>query len=141
MQFKNRLKEEAPTLPEKRLSDAARRCLLAHPWPGNVRELAHEIERAVVFEEGEELHFAHLAGSAGTDSPAPDQPAWLKPEFRFPPQGFVLDEAINKLMHLALAQTDGNISAAGRLLGVPHDFIRYRLGRKKRKVDSDQSEA
>lgn len=126
-------------LPEKRLSNEARRCLRAHPWPGNVRELAHEIERAVVFEESEELHFAHLSGSVATDSQSPDQPAWLQPDFRFPPEGFVLDEAINKLMHLALAQTDGNISAAGRLLGVPHDFIRYRLGRKKRKGGSTQS--
>jgi len=52
-----------------------------------------------------------------------------------PLQGFVLDEAINRFIHLAMEQTGGNISAAARLLGVPHDFIRYRLGRKKRKAD------
>jgi DNA-binding NtrC family response regulator len=120
-------------LPRKRISAEGRRCLLACPWPGNVRELAHEIERAVVFEEGAELHFAHLAGSAATETAGTADAGWLNPDFRFPPEGFILDEAINRLMHLALKQTSGNISAAARLLGVPHDFIRYRLGRKKRK--------
>ena len=60
---------------------------------------------------------------------------WLNPVFRFPSEGFILDEAINKLIQVAMEQSGGNISAAGRLLGVPHDFIRYRLGRKKRKKD------
>lgn len=46
-----------------------------------------------------------------------------------------MDEAINRLMQLALAQTDGNVSAAARLLGVPRDFVRYRLGLKARKPE------
>ena len=121
-------------LPVKKISEAGRRRLLSCEWPGNVRELAHELERAVVFEEGEELHFARLAGGAAeAEGAAADEAAWLNPAFRYPPTGFVLDEAINRLMHLALAQTEGNISAAARLMGVPHDFIRYRLGRKKKK--------
>ena len=122
-------------LPLKRISEAGRRRLLTCPWPGNVRELAHELERAIVFEEGAELHFGHLAGSATENGPSEAGGAgWLNSAFRLPPEGFVLDEAINRLIHLALEQTDGNFSAAGRLLGVPHDFIRYRLGRKKRKT-------
>ena len=119
-------------LPLKKISAEGRQRLLANPWPGNVRELAHELERAVVFEESGDLHFAHLAGVGAAENPAGD-PAWLNPQFRLPPQGFVLDDAINRLIKLAMEQTDGNISAAARLLGVPHDFIRYRLGRKKRK--------
>ena len=110
--------------------------MLGYGWPGNVRELAHELERAIVFEPGTELEFARLTGEpvAGLDT-ATDQPAWLNPAFRFPPEGIMLDEAINHLIRLAMEQCDGNISAAARLLGVPHDFIRYRLGRKKRKAD------
>jgi len=59
----------APHLPEasaalKKISAEGRQRLLASPWPGNVRELAHELERAVVFEETGELHFAHLAESS-----------------------------------------------------------------------------
>jgi DNA-binding NtrC family response regulator len=119
-------------LPQKRISAEGRLRLLAWRWPGNVRELAHELERAIVFEDGLDLHFTHLAGAAAAPG-LPEERGWLNAGFRFPPEGFVLDEAINKLMHLALDQTDGNISAAARLLGVPHDFIRYRLGRKKKK--------
>jgi DNA-binding NtrC family response regulator len=119
----------------KRISGEGRRRLLACAWPGNVRELAHELERAIVFEEGAELHFAHLAGVASETGVTNDS-GWLNPTYRFPlPGGFQLDQAINQLVELAMAQANGNISAAGRLLGVPHDFIRYRLGRKKKKTD------
>jgi hypothetical protein len=76
-----------------------------------------------------------LAGVASETGVTNDS-GWLNPTYRFPlPGGFQLDQAINQLVELAMAQANGNISAAGRLLGVPHDFIRYRLGRKKKKTD------
>jgi DNA-binding NtrC family response regulator len=124
------------SLPLRRLSNAGRLRLLSHDWPGNVRELAHEIERALIFEDGEELNFAQLPGSAGENltDPAPsEQSAWLCPGYQFPDHGFVLEEAINRFIQLALNQADGNVSAAARLLGVPRDFVRYRLGLKNRK--------
>ena len=124
------------SLPQKRFTTAGRVRLLAYHWPGNVRELAHELERALVFEETDELSFAHLPGSLLT-TPQSTEPAWLKPGFRFPETGFVLEEAINQLMALALAQADGNVSAAARLLGVPRDYVRYRLGTKTRKSDGN----
>jgi transcriptional regulator with GAF, ATPase, and Fis domain len=119
-------------LPQKSISEDGRQRLMAGEWPGNVRELAHELERAVVFEEGTSLQFAHLGGAP---TAAADDSGWLNPEFRFPPNGFSLDSAINRLIQVAMEQSDGNISAAARLLGVPHDFIRYRLGRKKKKTE------
>ena len=39
--------------------------LLAQPWRGNVRELAHEIERAVIFNDGSAFDFASLGGPGG----------------------------------------------------------------------------
>ena len=50
---------------------------------------------------------------------------------------FSLEDAINRFVTLALRQTNNNVSAAARLLGVTRDFIRYRLqgGRKDRPVD------
>ena len=45
----------------KRISAEGRRRLLSYSWPGNVRELAHELERAIVFEPGVDLSFAHLS--------------------------------------------------------------------------------
>ena len=124
-------------LEPKRISAEGRRRLLSYSWPGNVRELAHELERAIVFEPGAELSFPHLPCDTTGGPAAAPQSDWLNAAFRFPVEGIQLQDVINRLMHLALEQTKGNISAAARLLGVPHDFIRYRLGRKKRKANVD----
>src|SRR5450759_3280911 len=85
----------------------------SYPWPGNVRELAHELERAIVFEEGEQLQFGHLSG---TGQVAPAGAAWSSSEwfnevFVFPPKGFSLEEAINRIIQHALRQTGNNVSA------------------------------
>jgi DNA-binding NtrC family response regulator len=99
--------------------------LRAHRWPGNVRELAHEIERSLVFDE-DQLTFSTLAGAANASSDAAGK-NWVSPEFRIPDTGFALEQAIDALIRRALAQTDGNVSAAARLLGVTRDYIRYRI--------------
>jgi DNA-binding NtrC family response regulator len=108
-----------PTIPEE-----GRTRLRSHPWPGNVRELAHEVERAVVFGEDRGLHFAHLGGSADGGDAAT---SWMRAGFVFPESGFSLEAAIDHLVGQAVKQTDGNVSAAARLLGVSRDVVRYRL--------------
>jgi DNA-binding NtrC family response regulator len=119
----------------KPISVAGRRRLLAYAWPGNVRELAHELERALVFEESDELNFDQLmaaGGSGSTGSPGVGPEEWFNPAFRFREGGgFSLEDAILRLIHHALAQTGGNVSAAARLLGVSRDYLRYRLGNPK----------
>ncbi len=121
-------------LPAKSVSDLGKRRLLGYGWPGNVRELAHEVERALVFEDGDQLGFDQLLGSA---TPLPDVPAdtmtvptddWFNSSFEFPESGFSLEDAILRLIRHALAQTNGNVSAAARRLGVSRDYLRYRLG-------------
>jgi DNA-binding NtrC family response regulator len=119
-------------LPRRTISPDGRRRLLSHPWPGNVRELSHELERAIVFQEGERLDFAHLSGPGDAGSAETAGPGeWLNPLFRFPEEGFSLEDGINRLIALALKQSDGNVSAAARLLGVSRDYVRYRLGARK----------
>jgi DNA-binding NtrC family response regulator len=95
-------------------------------WPGNVRELAHELERALIFGNGEPLDFAHL-GAAGLLPAAP----WRNPAWRLPENGFALDGVIEALVTEALRETENNVSAAARRLGVTREFIRYRLGNDK----------
>lgn len=114
-------------LPRRTITADGRRRLGGYAWPGNVRELSHELERAVVFEDGDQLDFAHLGGVARTGV-APVQPGdWLNPEFSFPAEGFSLEDSINRLIQLALKQSGNNVSAAARLLGVSRDYVRYRL--------------
>ncbi len=113
-------------------ADAVKR-LRTHAWPGNVRELAHVLERAFIFEGGDQLKLDQmLPGSPpASGSTAPDPKEWLNPRFVFPESGFSLEDAINRFIRKALQQTDGNVSAAARLLGVSRDYIRYRLEGKK----------
>lgn len=119
------------------ISPAGRQRLLAHHWPGNVRELAHELERALVFEGGGQLHFEHLRAPVALAGGAAPQQAqacadWFNDAFAFPGQGFKLEEAIQRLIAHALKQAGNNVSAAARLLGVSRDYIRYRqAGGKK----------
>jgi DNA-binding NtrC family response regulator len=117
-------------LRDKRLSPGGRQRLLAYQWPGNVRELSHELERAIVFESGTELNLEQLQTPIDPDKTTAHT-EWLNPNFRFPPEGFALDDAMAALIGRALKQTDNNVSAAARLLGVSRDFLRYRLGGSK----------
>ena len=100
--------------------------LLGHAWPGNVRELSHELERTIVFEEGDEWTFAALPGPAGTVENETAASGALNPNFDFPQEGFSLDATIHELIQRAIDQAGGNVSAAARLLGVSRDYIRYR---------------
>jgi DNA-binding NtrC family response regulator len=121
-------------LPGKSIHPEGKRKLLSYPWPGNVRELSHELERALVFEDSEELRFEHLYSSVPALQGTPNtiKPDWFNETFVFPGEGeFSLEEAINRVIQHALKQTHGNVSAAARLLGVSRDYVRYRLSGQK----------
>jgi DNA-binding NtrC family response regulator len=108
------------------ISPAGEARLQAQAWRGNARELAHEIERAVIFAHGAQLDFAHLG-----DPPATPPAGWRNPQWRLPEQGFSIDGVVADLVDEALRETDHNISAAARRLGVTREFLRYRLGGAK----------
>ncbi len=118
-------------LPERTITAAGGQRLRAYGWPGNVRELAHELERAIVFEEGATLSFPHLGRAGAGGGPTRSPSDCLNPDFTFPPEGFSLDQTINQLIDRALKQAEGNVSAAARLLGVTRDYLRYRLAQRE----------
>jgi DNA-binding NtrC family response regulator len=126
-------------VPVKRLTAAGRQRILAYAWPGNVRELAHELERAIVFESGPELNLEQLQTPIDPNKTVPHT-EWLNPNFCFPPEGFVLEDAVAVLIGRALRQTGNNVSAAARLLGVSRDFLRYRLGASKSASESSDGQ-
>ncbi len=106
-----------------------------YPWPGNVRELAHELERSIVLGDSDELELSRLENGVETSPNTEDKAApttgWMKDGWTLPESGFSLDDTIDRLIALALAQTKGNVSSAARLLGVKRDYIRYRLSGKR----------
>src|SRR5207253_1830320 len=60
--------------------------LLGYRWPGNVRELAHEIERALVFDD-DQLTFSSLARGGREDADS-GSATWVSPQFKIPETGF-----------------------------------------------------
>jgi DNA-binding NtrC family response regulator len=89
--------------------------LLAHDYPGNVRELRNLVERAVVCAKGTVLQASDftLPVAAGV-SDLTNQPASL--------------ESVEK-RHIAaiLAQTNGNISAAARILDIDRVTLYHKI--------------
>jgi DNA-binding NtrC family response regulator len=114
--------------PDARLSDEGIARLKAYDWPGNVRELKHELERQLVLHEDGQLHLNTLPEGTGMRG-AESSSDWLNLAWRFPDEGFSIEEAEMRLIRLAMQQAASNVSAAARLLGVNRDFIRYRLGK------------
>ena len=124
------------------ISERGKKRLTQYDWPGNVRELAHELERAIVFGDfsgGGEIHFEHITGPEQSSTELVDSGKimetelsndWFNENWVFPEEGFSLEDAINRIIFKALAQMKNNVSAAARLLGVPRDYVRYRLKNK-----------
>ncbi len=123
-------------LPPRRITPTGEQNLQAYRWPGNVRELAHELERAIIFEDSAELDFPHLGSAAESASEQSNKPDdWLQPDYSFPPEGFSLEAAIDRLIQHAMDQAEGNVSGAARLLGVSRDYVRYHLAERKKEED------
>jgi DNA-binding NtrC family response regulator len=92
-----------------------------------------ELERAVVFENGETLDFRHLEGTGGpVGAVGVEGEDWFNERFVIPSEGFSIEDAMMRFIRHALNQTGDNMSAAARLLGVPRDYLRYRLERRER---------
>mgnify|MGYP001173747827 FL=1 len=98
--------------------------LLEYSWPGNTRELLHELERAIVMNESKHPLQFNFKRDSTRELNNHD---WLNPFFHFPEEGFDLEIEILRLIEMAILQSRGNISEAARVLGVPRDYIRYRL--------------
>jgi DNA-binding NtrC family response regulator len=121
---------ERHRMPQRSLSEATRRALLAHDWPGNVRELRNTMERAVVLAEGDVIDArdlpASIAGSSAALRPADAVLAELPyAEAR----QRVLDAFDRSFLAAALERYDGNVSATARALGLHRQSLQKLLRR------------
>jgi len=91
--------------------------LQAQPWPGNVRQLENALHRACILGRGEALvpEDLDLAGAAPEAAP-------LTGDLRA-----VLARVERELIERALREHGGNLTAAGRALGVERNLLRYKL--------------
>ena len=81
----------------------------------------------VMNEKGQDLELAISGFMRLEGAKAQDAGDWFNPNFRFPDEGFDLEKEILRMIEAAIEQADGNVSQAARLLGVPRDYVRYRL--------------
>ena len=104
-----------------------------YSWPGNVRELENCMERAVLTATGDCVHGHNLppslqavqasGGASASDSDATTLEVLLANYERE-----ILQDAIRK--------NDGNLSAAGRSLGLSPRMMNYRMNRLGVKKES-----
>ncbi|WP_457353362.1 sigma-54-dependent transcriptional regulator [Roseateles sp. P5_D6] len=87
--------------------------LCAYRWPGNVRELRQACERATLLARGPVLAWDDFGLNAAPLAPAE--------------QGLDLAQREREAVQAALAQADGNISQAAKLLGVSRAALYRRL--------------
>jgi two-component system NtrC family response regulator len=90
----------------KGLSDDALTALSIHGWPGNVRELENRMKRAVVMTENK------LISAADLELSAPDEDLSIY-DLRM-----ARARAEREVVQRALARSNGQLSAASRLLGI-----------------------
>jgi DNA-binding NtrC family response regulator len=97
------------------ISKEAQKKLVAYDWPGNVRELANVIERAVVLGSGPTVTLEDLPGriAAGEPTVAPDNFSYREG----------VNAARRQLILKALSKTEGNRSAAAKVLGLEAKYL------------------
>ncbi|MBT0962100.1 sigma-54-dependent transcriptional regulator [Denitromonas iodatirespirans] len=121
-----RLAEEA-RMPLPRLSSKAVDALCSYGFPGNVRELENILERALALSGGEIIHVDDLALEPLVGQ-EPTATSGQGEALRTGLQEY-LDGAERQAILEALAETEGNRTAAARLLKVTFRSLRYRMER------------
>lgn len=122
-------------MPRRRISDAARKTILAYAWPGNVRELRNQLERVVLLENDDVIRAEHF------DKPAAASGVQLTHksgtlQVTLPAEGISLEELDRVVIETALARHDGNVSRTARYLGVSRQKLIYRM--KKHELRSNK---
>jgi DNA-binding NtrC family response regulator len=97
--------------------------LAAYPWPGNVRELRNVLERALIL-HGARPRPSELVAAPVRSSPTP--PPRVVPVAN-DDEDLDLGRAERRLIARALARTEGNLTAAARLLGLSLSTLKRRL--------------
>ncbi|MFT4621858.1 MAG: two-component system response regulator AtoC [Myxococcota bacterium] len=109
------------------ISGEAMVLLQGYAWPGNVRELRNVLERIIILGADDvlgpkdlppEIRYARTSGSGAGVRGCP---------FVLPDDGVNLEDVEKGLLVQALERTNGNQSAAARMLGISRYALRYRM--------------
>jgi transcriptional regulator with GAF, ATPase, and Fis domain len=126
----------------KRLSTRAVDGLVQRDFPGNVRELRQTVRRAYATCDGDVIRpehlcdpFGDLSADASQEGPdcSDDEPVST---LRSTTRRFALAPAIRRWLVRAIAEADGNLSEAARLLEIPRSTLQHHLVKYQINVDA-----
>ena len=106
-------------LPERTLSRAAEKSILAHPWPGNVRELENVVQKAVILGESDRIRPNELGLDGGED----DLPSTAAELASGTSLYAIRDLAEAQAIRDTLAKAQGNVSLTARILEVDRKVL------------------
>ncbi len=125
--YNGRLKKEL-----RGITAEAADLLTRHSWPGNIRELENVIERAVLFSDGADLRAADLPPDVrekdvaevarSSASASPSTTDGLKEQVKA-----AMSKLEKQLIERALAQTEGNVTHAARLLKISRKGLQLKM--------------
>jgi len=110
-------KYETTDQPKTKFSPAAIQHLCAHDWPGNVRELEEKVRQAISAHSGSIVDVADL----NLITELPDDRQWAADLTSY------LDDRERQAIVQALRESQGDKSAAARLLGIAESALQKRL--------------
>ena len=109
-----------------RLSTTAINLLMSYHWPGNVRELENCMERAVLTASDDCIHSYNLPPSLQTSLSTGQTGATST---KIAPLDVMLNNYEREIITEAIKRNNGNLSAAGRDLGVSPRMMNYRMNK------------
>jgi Nif-specific regulatory protein len=112
----------------ERISSGAINLLMSYHWPGNVRELENCMERAVLTASDNCIHCHNLPPSLQSISSAPPSSS-AGTAASGVPLTVLLENYERDVLTDAIKQHNGNLSAAGRSLGLSPRMMNYRMNR------------
>lgn len=111
------------------ISAEAMKTLLAYDYPGNIRELENILERAITMCDGDTINPVDIGLSPGQNN----QPFDMHNLEHSNLEAFLADVEKRAILE-ALEKTNGNKTAAAKLLGISFRALRYRM--EKLELDS-----
>ncbi len=123
----------------KRIAPTALDLLHQYHFPGNLRELENIIEGAVIMaDRSQTLSVEHLPSMLLTAIESSNSASSL-PWPEIPERGFQFAEVERHYIEEALKRTNGNQSAAARLLGVERRSLKIKIDNYKIDIEKYQS--
>lgn len=101
--------------------------LYGYPWPGNVRELRETLERAAELAPGRRIGPEHLRIKARRNEPLSGEGPPSSDMILIPAEGKSLEQIEAEAVRATLKITEGNRSAAARILGVSRPTLARKI--------------